>query len=157
MGDGPPPPAAVLPITQRDVESDSDSLSGVSLKHVHTSDNDDNFCDDPQAGLGLGEGGVGARGPRPAALVIARSGSLQFVFACALLQNAGMSVMVPSMALHLESLAASPALLGYVAAMAPFVSVISPTAIGFLVEVRNERRINLAPFATHTPAHPHPP
>jgi hypothetical protein len=63
------------------------------------------------------------RGRRTPFAIIAASPALSFVFIAAILQNAGMSICVPSLALQLESMSASPQLLGYVAAAAPLVSV----------------------------------
>ena len=81
--------------------------------------------------------------------VITSSSGLSFVFLVALMQNAGLSVVVPSLALQLEALGSDLALLGLVAAAAPFVSVVSPTLFGYNLskeDVKQQRvTIALAP------------
>jgi len=66
--------------------------------------------------------------------IICASPALSFIFLASILSNASISVVVPSLALQLESMSASPELLGYVAAAAPLVSVISPTLSGWLAD-----------------------
>ena len=67
-------------------------------------------------------------------LIIMASPALTFVFLVSILMNAGLSVVVPSLALQLESMDASPTLLGYIAAASPLVSVVSPTLTGLIAD-----------------------
>ena len=90
--------------------------------------------------------GVDGPATRSPVSVILHSPSLRFVFAAALLQNAGLSVVVPSLALQLEDLEAEPTMLGYVAAAAPFVSVVSPTLVGYLTQRCSFAHCFLSPF-----------
>jgi MFS family permease len=78
-------------------------------------------------------------------LLISRSPGLSFVFLSSILHNAGLSVVVPSLALRLESMDASPRLLGFIAAAAPLVSVISPTLTGFLAD-RVPKKVTSVPY-----------
>ena len=78
--------------------------------------------------------------------VITSSSGLSFVFLVALMQNAGLSVVVPSLALQLEALGSDLALLGLVAAAAPFVSVVSPTLFGYLADWCARGRVTDTPF-----------
>jgi len=66
--------------------------------------------------------------------IIWASPALLFVFLAVILMNAGLAVTVPSLALQLDSMAASPELLGYIAAAAPLVSVFSPTITGLAAD-----------------------
>jgi MFS family permease len=66
--------------------------------------------------------------------IIWASPALVFVFLAVILMNAGLAVTVPSLALQLDSMAASPELLGYIAAAAPLVSVFSPTITGLAAD-----------------------
>ena len=79
--------------------------------------------------------------------IISSSQGLSFVVLVALMQNAGLSVVVPSLALHLKSLGSSRSALGYVAAMAPFVSVVSPTLTGYVTDYLTRSNRTRTPYA----------
>ena len=66
--------------------------------------------------------------------VIWASAPLRFLFALAVLQTAGLTLVVPSLSLQLDAMEAAPGLLGWVAATAPLVSMLSPALAGLIVE-----------------------
>ena len=108
-----------------------------------SSGSDHSTVDDPRGSPRLHDGhktisvasegrGHQRRARRTPLAIKCASPALTFVFLSAILSNAGLSVVVPSLAIQLEIMEASPELLGYVAAAAPLVSVISPTLMGWL-------------------------
>ena len=83
-------------------------------------------CTSGEGGGGSGSGPMSGSGSRTPLTIIYSSPSLVFVFLSLILMNAGLAVVVPSLAMQLEAMSASPRYNPLACIDCPLVRVLTP-------------------------------